>query len=80
MRQRNIKTMTMREYFIGQALTGMLANPNWNEQALALSNIPQGRGADAAAIMAEMYADALLKRPRPGSKKPPDAPPAPGSR
>lgn len=51
--------MTLRDYFAGQALTGMLASPHWDRQVDQSAN-PDDPWAHAARA-SYAFADALLK-------------------
>jgi hypothetical protein len=55
-----LEGMRLRDYFAGQALIGVLANPNWNSLALNLTGIADSKAALAAGLMAYAYADALI--------------------
>lgn len=52
--------MTMREWFAGQALIGILANPTWNRTALEANGLNEGQAMMAASYLAFRYADSML--------------------
>jgi hypothetical protein len=52
--------MTMREWYAGQALQGILANPTWNWAAISAHGLSESGAVTGAANMAFLYADAML--------------------
>jgi hypothetical protein len=53
--------MSLRDWFAGQALAGMIANKTWNAIGLRRAGIPEGESTRAAAVSAYLYADAMLE-------------------
>jgi len=54
--------MSFREYLAGQALAGMMANPNWNSAALVMLGVSDKDAPRVAASVAVAYADALIAK------------------
>jgi hypothetical protein len=52
--------MSMREWYAGRALQGIVSNPSWNAHYMALVNVPEECSFAIAAKIAYRYADAML--------------------
>jgi hypothetical protein len=52
--------MAIRDYFAGQALAGILANPSWNQIGLAAAGVSDQSCFKVATLIAVQYADAMI--------------------
>lgn len=57
-----LEGMSLRDYYAGQALAGILANPAWNAISLGLVGIGERQQVEVAAALAHVYADAMISR------------------